>query len=191
LGGRGGAPNFFLLESSYFCYLGAHAKIWNPTTAPSGVLATAVTRKKKEKNLLALMGVLAPGSEHARPSAQPPIDNSGNFPAPVSAEWPSAFKTVPFSGQNRVILGGRGGHPNFFFIGILLFLLLRSPCKNLEPYDNPFGGFSNGGNKKKRKEKEQAGAELCQAQVKLGWPARFLQKYSCLSKNNVCLKDQA
>ena len=30
---------------------------------------------------LAPMGVLAPGSAHARPSAQPPIDNSGNFPA--------------------------------------------------------------------------------------------------------------
>ena len=31
------------------------------------------------------MGVLAPGSAHARPSAQPPIDMSGNFPAHVSA----------------------------------------------------------------------------------------------------------
>ena len=63
------------------------------------------------------MGVLAPGSAHARPSARPPIDTSGNFPAPVSAEWPSAFKTV----------------------------------KNLEPYDNPFWGFSNGGKNKKMK----------------------------------------
>ena len=27
------------------------------------------------------MGVLAPGSAHARPSAQPPIDVSRNFPA--------------------------------------------------------------------------------------------------------------
>jgi hypothetical protein len=32
------------------------------------------------------MGVLAPGSAHARPSAQPPIDMSGNFPVHVSAE---------------------------------------------------------------------------------------------------------
>ena len=37
------------------------------------------------------MGVLAPGSAHARPSAQPPIDMSGNFPAHVSAESPSKF----------------------------------------------------------------------------------------------------
>ena len=34
---------------------------------------------------LAPMGVLAPGSAHARPSALPPIDNSGNFTAHVSA----------------------------------------------------------------------------------------------------------
>ena len=28
---------------------------------------------------IAPMGVLAPGSAHARPSARPPIDTSGNF----------------------------------------------------------------------------------------------------------------
>ena len=34
--GLGGVPEFFFwLESSYFCYLGAHAKFWNPTTTPS------------------------------------------------------------------------------------------------------------------------------------------------------------
>ena len=35
---------------------------------------------------LAPMGVLAPVSAHAGPSAQPPIDTSGNFSARVSAE---------------------------------------------------------------------------------------------------------
>ena len=35
---------------------------------------------------LAAMGVLAPGSAHARPSAQPPIDTSGNFSSHVFAE---------------------------------------------------------------------------------------------------------
>ena len=35
------------------------------------------------------MGVLAPESAHAGPSAQPPINVSGNFPAHVSAELPS------------------------------------------------------------------------------------------------------
>ena len=33
---------------------------------------------------LAPMGVLAPGSAHARPSAKPPIDTSGNFSANMS-----------------------------------------------------------------------------------------------------------
>ena len=32
------------------------------------------------------MGVLDPGSAHARPSARPPIDTSGNFSAYLSAE---------------------------------------------------------------------------------------------------------
>ena len=35
------------------------------------------------------MGVLAPVSAHAGPSAQPPIGTSGNFPPLVSAEAPS------------------------------------------------------------------------------------------------------
>ena len=34
------------------------------------------------------MGVLAPRSAQARPSAQPPIAVSGNFPARVSAKSP-------------------------------------------------------------------------------------------------------
>jgi hypothetical protein len=34
------------------------------------------------------MGVLAPGSAHARPSAQPTINVSVNFPAHMSAESP-------------------------------------------------------------------------------------------------------
>ncbi len=41
-----------------------------------------------EKFPLTPIGVLAPGSAHARPSAQTPIDMSGNFPAHVSAELP-------------------------------------------------------------------------------------------------------
>ena len=35
----------------------------------------------------------------------------------------------PFPGQNRVNRGCRGNSPNNFFIGFLIFLLLRSPCK--------------------------------------------------------------
>ena len=45
--------------------------------------------------LLTLMGVLAPGSAYARPSARPPIETSGNFPAHVSAESPSNISPNP------------------------------------------------------------------------------------------------
>jgi hypothetical protein len=34
-----------------------------------------------------------------------------------------------------------GGPQNLFLIGILIFLLLRSPCKILKLYNNPFWGF--------------------------------------------------
>ena len=44
---------------------------------------------------LAPMGVLAPVSAHAGPSAQPPIGTSGKFPARVSAELPSNISPNP------------------------------------------------------------------------------------------------
>ena len=44
--------------------------------------------KNINKCPLTPMGVLAPRSAHKRPSAWPPIDMSGNFPAHVSAELP-------------------------------------------------------------------------------------------------------
>ena len=160
------------------------------------------------------MGVLAPVSAHAGPSAQPPIGTSGNFLAHVSAESPSnaspnlsevisevselydkpfldIFDFSQFSGQNRVnwggsgaprfffllessslcylgahakicnpmlslsgiylklahfpvkigLIGGVGGVPKFFYIGILSFMLLGRPRKNLKSYDTPFLGF--------------------------------------------------
>ena len=62
-----GAKFVFALESSSFCYLGAHT--------------------------ISAMGVSLPVSAHAGPSAQTPIDTSGNFPACVSTEF--AFKHLP------------------------------------------------------------------------------------------------
>ena len=41
------------------------------------------------------IGNIAPGSAQARPSAQPPIDTSGNFHAHVSAESPSNISPNP------------------------------------------------------------------------------------------------
>ena len=50
--------------------------------------------------------------------------------------------------KTKFPLAPMGGSPNFFCIGILLFLLLRSPCKISNSYDMPLLGFSNGGKKK-------------------------------------------
>ena len=49
------------------------------------------------------MGVLAHGSAHARPSAQPPINVSGNFLPPVSAEWPSNISPIPSKVESKVL----------------------------------------------------------------------------------------
>ena len=59
------------------------------------------------------MGVLAPGSAHVRPSAQPPIDMSGNFPAHVSAVTFKIFKKNLKKPTNR--LQGGAGQFLFFF----------------------------------------------------------------------------
>ena len=48
-----------------------------------------------EKFQLMPMGVLTPGTAHAKFSARPPIDMSGNFPAHVSAESPSNISPNP------------------------------------------------------------------------------------------------
>ena len=75
-----------------------------------------------------LMGVLAPGSAHARPSARPPIDMSGNFPQHMSTEAPSyippnlsevseprrAFENTPFCTPKYSIVHGVEGFPSFF-----------------------------------------------------------------------------
>ena len=73
------------------------------------------------------MAVLAPGSAHAKPSAQPPIDMSGNLLAHMSAESPSNIspnpsevisevsepychfsKYPPFPPKNRIVRGVGG-----------------------------------------------------------------------------------
>ena len=51
IGEVGGVPEIcFSLESSYFCYLGAHAKIQNPSCLLSGRKAkTSEEERKKER----------------------------------------------------------------------------------------------------------------------------------------------
>jgi hypothetical protein len=74
---------------------------------------------------LAPMGVLALGSAHARPSARPPINTSGNFPACVSAESPSNIspnpsevisEVIPPLTPKYMIVQGVGGSPTFFLL---------------------------------------------------------------------------
>jgi hypothetical protein len=48
-GGRGGPRFFFWLESYYFYYLGAQAKLQNPTTTPSGRISIEPERKGEEE----------------------------------------------------------------------------------------------------------------------------------------------
>ena len=59
------------------------------------------------------MGVLAPGSAHAGPSAQPAIGTSGNFPALVSAE--SISPNLPHFLVKIGLIGGVGGIPQISF----------------------------------------------------------------------------
>ena len=58
------------------------------------------------------MGVLAPGSAHTRPSAQPPIDVSGNFPASVSADKFSMFSPPIY---HTAGVGGGGDGLRLFY----------------------------------------------------------------------------
>ena len=44
---------------------------------------------------------------------------------------------------------GPGGNPDIFWIEILTFLGVNSPCKILEPYNNPFWKLRNGAEKEK------------------------------------------
>ena len=70
-------------------------------------VALKIVIKQPTQFLIALMGVLTPGSAHARPSAHPP------------STLVEIFRP----------------EPEFWFI------LVRSPSKNLKPYNNPFWGF--------------------------------------------------
>ena len=61
----------------------------NSTCGGLGMTSVRVNVDHESKFPLEPSGVLAPGSAHARSSAQPPIDTRGNFPAHMSAESPS------------------------------------------------------------------------------------------------------
>ena len=130
--GVGGVPEFtFLIGISLFCYFGAHAKIQNSMTSLSRIYLKLADFPVKiglnggqwgSPNFF-LMGILL-----FMLLGSPCINLE-----PYDKHFWNIFENSPFSGQNRVNWGGRGGPRNLFFIGILLILLLRSPCKNSEP----------------------------------------------------------
>ena len=93
---------------------------------------TPSAQRRSDQFPLTPMGVLAPGSAHARPSAQPPIDMSGNFrrmclqshlqtspPTPQKA-YPKFWnprKLPPLSAQKCHSAGSRGG-PQFLVVDL-------------------------------------------------------------------------
>ena len=123
---------------------------------------------------LAPMGILASGSAHARPSAQPPHQLQRK--KIVARVYKFTFKHLPqhlrshnqsfgtlgqlqkipqFVRQIQHCQGGMGGPRNIFLSGILIFFcdLIRSPCKVSEPQDNPFWEKSNAGRKREEEKK--------------------------------------
>ena len=55
----GGVPDFF-------CYLGAHAKIWNPATTPSGILVTAARVRRLIPKIVAYISCSVGRTHFAR-----------------------------------------------------------------------------------------------------------------------------
>ena len=80
------------------------------------------------------MGVLAHGSAHTRPSAQPRINMSGKKLPHMYANSPPNISPNPSEVIYEFL---------WLLIGILIFLFLRSACKVSEPYYNPFWEKSN------------------------------------------------
>ena len=79
------------------------------------------------------------------------------------------FKIPPFSAQKSHSARGRGVPKILFWVGILIVLLLRSPCKIAKPYNNHFWENEQwAGREKERKREKNAiysgHLRLCQQQ---------------------------
>ena len=110
------------------------------------------------------MGGLAHGSVHARPSAQPPsaweeiiwrtcIQSClQNLSQPIKIHTQS-FRTLgnfrPPCPPKIFICRGKGV-PYYFFIWILIFLWVWSPCKISKPYDKHFWDKSSIGRRERK-----------------------------------------
>ena len=116
----GGVSKLFFIRIFLFFLLGSPCKNLKLVNFPVKIGLNGGGRGPPKKFLIGILIFMLFGS---------PRKNLEPYDKPF---W-NIFENSPFSGQNRVNWGGRGGHRNSFFIGILLFLLLRSPCKNSEP----------------------------------------------------------
>ena len=91
------------------------------------------------------MGVLAPVSAHAGPSARPPIGTSGNLQNAkfLNCSTNPSGRNSPFwilSAQNWLFKGGREGSPIFFSpLESLYFCYLGAHAKFQKCSANPFG----------------------------------------------------
>ena len=89
------------------------------------------------------MGGQAEGLACADPGARTPIGASGIF----------LISSIDVGGIFSV---SRLRPQVFYIFGILLFLILRNPCKNFKSYVMQLWGFSNGGNNKKNRRGERS-----------------------------------
>ena len=85
----------YRLDYEYFEKATKHPNVILSDSALSMNMKRTILTQECLRIPLAPMGVLAPGSAHARPSARPPMDTCGNFPAHVSAESPSNISPNP------------------------------------------------------------------------------------------------
>ena len=93
--GVGGVPEIrFLLESSSFCYLGAHAKIQNPSCLLSGRKVRESEREKREEKITAstIVTTSAQRRSDQKQSKLPyvavvPLQTQNNLLVSMGAEW--------------------------------------------------------------------------------------------------------
>ena len=125
-GGGGFLPIIIPHKPKFFC-LYLLVGLWQYQIRIGSFLNRICNYKQIKRIPLASMGVLAPCPRTRDPPLSPPSALAEIF---RHACLQSRFHQIsPFSGQTRVNWGCSGNSPNVFFIGFLIFLLLRSPWK--------------------------------------------------------------
>ena len=88
--------------------------------------------------MLVLMGVLAPGSAHAKPSAQPPINPSEKkFLRSVDSSFETILSTFRFFPERKSITMGQGVPPISFYPKSYFCIDLKPHAKFRNPTITP------------------------------------------------------